>query len=192
MNSIQNIVDKIIKEANDFADEKIALANSERDEILSSARNEAESILKGAKEQSEQNAKIQEERAQASGDSLVSNAILRTKVEILDKVFSEASEYLKNMSDEDFTRLMTSMLKEASPSSFSKIVINSKRKGCANALKEAFCKIYDFGCEIDFDDNVFGMLVIYGDITADCTYDAMLKEQRPRLEAKIAKLLFEE
>ena len=94
MNSIQNIVDKIIKEAEDYSKEKTALANAEKDEMLSKAKSEADSIVKLAEEEAKRGEKAQRERAEASFASIVGNAILKTKVEILDSVFETAAKSL--------------------------------------------------------------------------------------------------
>jgi vacuolar-type H+-ATPase subunit E/Vma4 len=185
----------------------IAEANNEADKIVTEAKKEAEILYNKFGQENKKKfdeAVVHSETAAARETvRLIGIArhegrlsVLREKNNVIDIVFSKASEYYDNLSDNEKKELFEKWLMTLSPEISGTIRLNPKD---ADLLKNGFLEKINSGRDekskilsIVPDKNISGGFIIDGEnFSADFIFEKKLKELRESLAGELAKELFE-
>jgi V/A-type H+-transporting ATPase subunit E len=99
MGALENITERIKKDASSKANKTIANAKKEADEILKRANEELEKEKKALEIETEKIIKIQKNRAVSEAKLEARKMNLAAKEEVITKAFELANERLKNLGD---------------------------------------------------------------------------------------------
>lgn len=198
MNGIDNITDKILKDAQTEADAVIAAAEKEAQAIIDSAKaqakEESEAIIKASNDKETVIIEHISDTAELEGKKL----ILRAKQEMLDEIFKEAFSRLKNLKDQEYILFLSKMAAQASLSGTEEIILSDKDKSKVGAqvLKGANELLSQKGKKAALvlssaARNIDGGLILKaGDIETNCSLDVLYNIIRSDMAAETAVKLF--
>ena len=188
------------------------------EKILADAKAEAEKIKKQAgKKQAEEQAKFDEQLKEhkqqtkilaeklakdkklhllAAARMNIAKEQLAEKNKILDEVFNQARQNLKNLPDEKYRRLITNLMLEAVETGDEEVIIDKEEKRIDDALIEQVNR--KLGPErkgnLKFSDEKMpvgaGFILRKEKVKTNVSIDVLLSRAREELEIKLAKNLF--
>jgi V/A-type H+-transporting ATPase subunit E len=189
------------------------------EKILADAKAEAEKIKKQAAEKQQQEhlklgeqlreyKKQTETLAQKAGKERklhllatarmdIAKRFLSDRRRILDEVFARAQTKLKDLSDEDYSQLMTKLMLEAVETGDEEVIIgNDETRINQNFIKEINRKLgpgYKGNLRLsDEKQNLTGGFILRrGRIKNNVSIEVLLAQARRKLEIELAKQLFE-
>ncbi len=199
MNDIKNITDKILADAQLFADEVRKNAQQHAEEIVSSYRAQADNAFRGAVEKAQRDADEAVSRAKSALQLKERNLILGAKCEILDEVFDKAAARIVNMPSDEYINLLIEWFKTAADDRDTVILLNERD------LKAVGQRFFDEASRIfseKFESRTLelspvsvkidgGFILKSGDIEINATVKAVLASLRKSRENDIFKLLFD-
>lgn len=168
------IKDEVAKKIKELEEEYKAKAKEEEEKVLDEAKRDEERILDEAKFEARLSAK---------------NTLLAKKQELIDKVFEVALDKLATLSEDKYSKLLVSLLKQSSEleGRVEVVPVKGKEKITEEAIKGVK---RDFVLSTQTTDKKGGFILRSEDIEIDNTFEALFKERREELETKIAQLLF--
>lgn len=198
MNDIKNITDKILSDAQLWADEALKNANEQAEEILNSYTQKADKMKEETLLKAQQDAEDAVAHAQGAQKLRERNAVLAAKCEILDEAFSAAANSLSQLSADDYTQLLIKLFKAAHVTQSCIICMNQKDLDTvANGfLKEAkkLLSQENPALTLELSDKPVkisgGFILKNGDIELNCSLESFLSMCREKHENNIFKLLF--
>ncbi len=195
-------IDKITKRIQDDAQQEIAAtlaaANTEADSIRAryeaQATREQEEALRRGKEQAAERLRNLEGAAQLESRK----RILAAKQRMLDLAFMRAEKTLAEMSGEPYLAFLSGLAANAAMSGKEQIILSAADAAAygdavckaANALLTERGKPASLTLSEEQRETGGGLIVKEGDIETNCTFDTILRLQRPTLSSEVAKTLF--
>jgi len=187
------------------------------EKILTDARAEADTILQNARqaEQAER-AKLQEnltcytkqtevlaqKKTEETEAHLLSAArmqiakqLLAEKRQILDKVFEQAAGQMKQLPDNEYTKLISKLLTEAVQTGDEEVIVDTNEKRIdQNFIQQMNAKLEpnikgNLRLSEERQDIGAGFILRRGKIKANASLDVLLNQARKDLEARLAGLL---
>ena len=209
MTGLSKITDKILAEARADAAEKLSQAEARADEIAADARARAEKLRARIDEAAKREASEIVSRAKSSEAMILRNTLLAEKSAMIDEAFVRAHEEILSLPNEEYSALLCSLatsvltrLSEDESESLAlygeeisdapyEILLNSRdtvRSGAAlKAALPAYATLLEETAAIDG-----GLIVRHGRVEVNCSFDALIEQIRPSLEARINRTLFPE
>lgn len=179
MSNLDNITNKILEDARAQAQRLIADAERQGlrriEEQTSNARQEAEEMIEKAKEESA----LIKDRIQTGAEREARDLVLSAKQEVIEKVFARAKKRLAEMSDEDYRKAITRVLR------------THKVEGMVLQLPKG--RSYEAeGVTVETDPTLeSGFRLVTGGIRANYDYAALVDYLRESLEAEVLGIVTE-
>jgi V/A-type H+-transporting ATPase subunit E len=194
----EKIVEKILQDARDKAQEITSGAQAEAGKIVAEANKAAEgkktvSLAAGDKE-----AALTKQRIVASAHMEAKKLLLQTKQDLLSAAFDSALEKIKNMDNTQFERLMTNLMIHLVETGDEVAIISEADK---KRLSPEFLYYVNrtiakeqVPCNVTMSDEVrdipSGFILKRGDVEINATFEALLRQKKDALSAEVVKILF--
>jgi len=193
----EQVVEKILADAKaeaekikKQADEKEAAEQAKLGEQLDEYKKQTQSLAKKA-------AKDKKLHLLAAGRMDIAKEFLGEKRKILDEVFAQARQQLRNLPDEEYREFMTKLMLEAVETGDEEIIIDNEEKRIdQNFIKHLNRELgpgYKGNLRLaDERQNLGGGFILKrGRIKNNVSFDVLLAQTRKELEIELAKELFE-
>lgn len=185
MSNLDNLVQRIIDEANEKAGLIIEEANKVKDEIIALKESEAMENKKKIIERAQREAELSKERIISSAELKVRNQKLQAKQKVLDKVFSLAKERLKSLDEEKYISFLKNVLRGLKLTGNEVLVVPENMKDKV--------KKYGIALKVSDDETVeSGFLIKDKGVILNYTFDSLVEHYREEMETEIAQVLFKE
>lgn len=180
------ILEKLSKEADDIRND----AKSKYDEELAKAAHEADLQVASLIEEANVEASRRIEMAQSSARQLQSKEILKVKNEAVENIISMAKSRITLMSDEDYEKILISLLKKYHENKKGEIILSDKDVG--RNLDKLKKEAEAMGLIVSKENALIsgGFILKYGNIEENCSIDAVFKEKREDVTDYINSNLF--
>lgn len=183
MSNLDNLTQKILDDAREKA-EKILAESAEKNEgIVSSKIKEATEISNKIIEKSAVEANMLKDRMISNAELRVRDEKLKAKQEIMNRIFLEAKNRLKNISEEDYIRFLTANINSIELKGTEEIIVPERMRA----------KISSMGTLPKVSDNESvesGFLIRDNNVVMNFSFDSLVDFLRDDLEGEIAKELF--
>ena len=196
MTGLKKIINKIETDNADKCDRIISSAEKQAQEIIdkavSDAQNQADDIIAKANEKCGKIAEIDLSRNQ----QIQKQAVLSTKVKLINDVIEKASRKLDSMDDSSYFAFLLKLIEKYSREGECEMLLNKKDfsrvpEGFVSKAKETALKN---GAVLTLSqenaDIKNGLILKYGLIEINCSFDALIDENREDIKEKINSLLF--
>jgi V/A-type H+-transporting ATPase subunit E len=192
----QPVIDKILNDAKKQAEEieqqaedKEAAEKAKLDEQLSDYKKQTDIIAQKAGED-------KKAHLLAAARMDIAKEYLAQKRTILDEVFREAQQQLKNLPDEDYRKLCSKLMLEAVETGDEEVIVdNNETRIDQNFIKQINRRLgpgYKGNLRLaDEKQNLRGGFVLRrGKIKNNVSFEVLLNQARKELEIELAKALF--
>lgn len=197
MTGLDKIINQILDEANNSANEKLEEAKAKAKEIMDKAEAEAKAIEEEISKKSEVEVANYKDRVESSADLKRRTAILEAKQEVIAQTMEKAYEKFCSKSDGEYFSTLKEMLKifalpqdgeiyfsggdlKKMPSGFEEEIgkIAKEKGGSLTVSKES--KEVEGG----------GFVLAYGGVEENCSFRALFDSRKDDLQDQIQKVLF--
>ncbi|HHV78798.1 MAG TPA: hypothetical protein GXX40_04205 [Firmicutes bacterium] len=198
--ALQDIIQRIAREASAEADGIVQQARARCDELRQSARSEAEKrkeqILKAAREQAEDVKK----RVLTMAELDNRKALLSAKQTMVDKAFEHAIQSLGNMDPHRYSKVMKKLLLSAVETGDEEVIVSAAdKKRLGDGFLEAVNKelvAKGLAGKLSFANETRnmsgGFILRRGNVELNATFDTRIKQLRDIIEADVAGILFQD
>lgn len=198
MANIDNLINKIIEDANKEADSIIAEGENQKEKIISSkideANREKESMISKAKRE----AATRKERVISNAQLKVRNDKLGAKQQVIDRAFEKAVSQLEKITGEELKAFVKDTIKGLNLEGNEEIIVNEKYSSLINnefieqinkSLEESGKKgnIKLSSEKRNIED---GFILAKGGIELNYTFKSLVENLRNEIEQEIIKVLF--
>jgi len=194
----EQVVEKILADAKaeaekikKQADEKEAAEQAKLTEQLDEYKKQTQSLAK-------KTAKDKKLHILAAARMDIAKELLGEKRKILDEVFAQARQQLRNLPDEEYRKFITKLMLEAVETGDEEIIVDNEEKRIdQNFIKQINRKLgpeYKGNLRLaDQRQNLGGGFILKrGKIKNNVSFDVLLAQARKELEIELAKELFED
>lgn len=184
MSNLENITNKILRDAQNEATSLLEEAKKEADQALNARRNEAEKVKHTILDRAKREADQTVDRMISSATLKVRDENLRAKHTVMDRVFEEAKEKLRTLSDEDYNQYVHNILPSLHPDASMLFIPQEGRTKVETGIK---------GLPISKDQTVkAGFALLSDKKMINFIFDDMVEYNRLDIEGEIADRLFQE
>jgi len=193
----EHVVEKILSDANaeaenmkKQADEKEAAEQAKLTEQLDEYKKQTQTLAKKA-------AKDKKLHLLAAGRMDIAKEFLGEKRKILDEVFAQARQQLRNLPDEKYCKFMTKLMLEAVETGDEEVIVDNEE----TRIDQKFIKQINRELGPGYKGNLRladekqnlggGFILKRGGIKNNVSFDVLLAQARKELEIELAKELFE-
>ncbi len=195
MAGLNKIIERIAQDSAAKCDSIIFDAQNEATKIkeaaTAAANNDKEALIEAANKEAKAIVDMAESGAELDGKKL----LLATRVEIIDKAIEAASEKLGNMPEEEYFAAIYALVKKYAQDAEGEMILSQKdlgrlpkdfnKKINADLAKGAKLKVAKEPANISD-----GFILVYGDIEINCTFDALIAEQRDEIKDELNSIIF--
>lgn len=197
MSGIEQIKDRILSDAQDYAKEHIRVAEEKAEKILEAACSEAEERRTAIMEEAEREAADAGKRMIALADMELKKERLKAKRGILEEAFKIALEKLCSMPSGQYCGLLVHMIVSAAEGERAEIVLSDRdRKRLGGILEDGISlaaqgmgKQVDIGLSEQTRDICGGFILKTGDIEMNYSFEALMRARREELEEMVCSTL---
>lgn len=200
MNGAEKIKERILTDAKRVHDKILDEAKVQAKSIIAEAEKEAFQKTTLITEKAKEEAVLIKQRYQAAESMEDRKNLLQVRQECIDEAFDLALKKLSNMPEDKYKLFIEGIILRIIKNEDGIIVFNErdkkrlgegfiseineklKAKGLSAALSMAKDSLNTSG----------GFILRYGDLEINCTLEIILNMQRPNMESKVAKILFDE
>ena len=196
MTGLDKIVDQIINEANNSANEILEKARSEAEEVKQQAAEEAQAQCETILHQSDAQIAGYRERMKSSADLKRRTAVLEAKQTIISQTIDKAYETFCAKSDDQYFNTIREMIGKFALADSGVIFFSAKDlarmpEGFAAEMNEIASKK---GGSLTLSSEPRhlegGFILDYGGIEENCSFEALFNSKRDELQDKVQKVLF--
>lgn len=192
MGGLQEIINEIGNQSRQEIDEIMNAANNECRKIRKEALLETERLIEDKKRQSEKDANLAMEKIKSAADMNKKQNILRVKQQMIAQILEKTKEKLSSLGDREYFEILSVILEKNAHSEKGYICFNSRD---LNRVPDDFVEnIRQKGINLEISKNPVdicdGMILDYGDIQENCTFEAIINANKDRLCDKINDCLF--
>ncbi|SUY47818.1 V-type ATPase, E subunit [Clostridium putrefaciens] len=198
MSNINNLVNKILDEANTRKDEILKLAQKEKEDIINAKVQEAKVLEKSIVEKAKLESTTRKSRIISNAELQVRNEKLEAKQTMISKVLDEALKQLGDMDSTQYVNYIKNKIISLDINGDENLIINSKdKKLFSNEVIEGINKsliakgkkgnIKIISEQRDFEG---GFILEKNGIEINNTFEALISSMKDELEYEIAKVLF--
>jgi V/A-type H+-transporting ATPase subunit E len=131
--ALKDIVEKIIKDAEEEGREKVKEAEKKAAEILREAEKKSEELKKKIVEKAEKEAAEEKKRIIALARLEVRNKLLEKKKDLIEEVFQEASKRISSVSKDKYRNFLKKVILEAAESGEEEVILNERDRELVDA-----------------------------------------------------------
>jgi V/A-type H+-transporting ATPase subunit E len=193
---VEEVVEKILADAKaeaekikTQADEKQTSEQAKLDEQLNEYKKQTEALAQKA-------AKDEMLHRLAQARMTIAKELLTKKGAVLDEVFDKACEQLQNLPDDDYRRLMTTLMLEAVETGDEAVIVDKNEKRIDQELIEQvnhkLGNEYKANLKLSEERQELGagFILRRGNIKSNVSIQVLLAQARKELEIELAKELF--
>lgn len=192
--SKENLIKTIKENAEKEAEKIVSLAETECETKKQSAMSDA--LAKREKILSEAKAfiPIQESRIMANAELEVRKIKLKAKQDALDECFAEAVAKIKNMEDDEYISLITSMIKQQGQNGDEVVISKNDVKRLNNNVILKIAKELGLDLKLSREVGEFeaGIILRQNGCDKNMTVEMEFSEIRDKFEAKLSRKLFKD
>lgn len=181
MATLESIKTKLINDAQEKAELIKSEAKSKANSIIEKMTKEANSKSEAIMNKAKADGGLLTERLISSGKLKARNEILKAKGEVMDKVFNNAMEELRNI---DENTLLSFIEKRISGRDLKGAAIHISSK-----LAEKVMNMTE--ADVISDDEINGFKITKNGITENYSFERMVNQGKDDLQAEIAEILFQ-
>lgn len=181
MAGLENILNKIIEDANKKADEIIKKAEEKRDSIIEKREDDAKFLADKIDAISKKEREDILKRAKSGAELKSRDDILAEKHKLIDKILEKAIIELENLSEEDFVKYVKNNVSGVEDKN-SILDVPSKYR---DAIKNA-----NLGFKVSDTDVERGFVLHNGNLVYNGDFKSIVKSEREDLEKFLAEKLF--
>lgn len=219
MHNLDKILDKILSDAREEAEKILDAAQRECEAIEKESCARAQSVIEAAHARAKREETAAVQRANSTADMKKREILLAAKVGMMSKAFTEAEKYLYELSQEDYCVFLAHLLADAAVEQIQTAQRMQELYGEEDASCEEFilvlsekdrelgplvikaAKTFMKRISAAYDKTNFtlaeesapirgGLILRYGDISSNCSVEAVINGLREQMEAKVAGILF--
>lgn len=198
MSDINVLINKIIKDAEEERDAILKVAAEEEALIVSKSIAKAEKEKEAKLEKAKKEAALKKERIISSAAIEVRNKKLAAKQQVIEKVFNQALEKMKDLPKDKYVSFVKNSLIALKLNGDEKIrvskkdadVINQKLLDEVNKIISTKEKKANLKLSSEYGDFAGGFIVEKGKVDLNYTFEALLDSAKDRLENEVANILF--
>lgn len=192
--ALQNIINKILEDANTKVKSLLDDANAKAEDILKKAKEESIALSKKILDEANAKSKLDMERAYISKNLEIKKEILKKKRELIDNAFDEAFEAVLKLDNQMYRDMIEKML-FANVTNNEEVEIqfykNDEQRLWEELIDELNKKMglnMELAPVIEKDDR--GFIARKGKIILNFTFSEGLKALRDKVEFEVSKILF--
>jgi V/A-type H+-transporting ATPase subunit E len=192
MGAIENITERIKKDASSKANNIISEAKAEADFILNQAKTELDKEKSMMETETEKAIKIQRNRAISEAKLEARKIKLATKEEVITNAFELATERLKNLPPAETERYLSQAIAEATSELGNDVTVLCNEKDAQMVSKVASKISSSIGVSSIGVDYLGGCVIRAksGIAQIDATFEGVLERRRSDLRRDVAHILF--
>lgn len=183
MSKIENITEKIEIDAKNESEQIISDANKKAQDIIASAENEAKKEADFIVGEASKDAKIMVEKALSSAELKARDTVLKAKEEVVERVFSMATEKLENLPSDEYIKYLKNEISK----------INLKDDATLYVPKRYYDDVVKADLNIkvsDSDDVKSGFSILNGRVMYNNEFSSLLDAKKGDLELIVVEKLF--
>lgn len=195
MNADQ-VVEKILADAQTEADKIVSESNKELEKIKASAEDKMQKFQQETEQMAKDAAEDKSQRMMAAARMDAAKQMLATKREMINDVFDKASQAIVNLDDQAYLELIEKLMTKSVETGDEQIILaEGETKITSDFVKElnrklgsgykGNLKIADEKCK-----GQAGFMLKRGNVSTNVTLDVLLQQARTELETKISSELF--
>ncbi len=194
MGALENIKDRIKKDAQEKGKRYLNDANKEAKELLSRARKELEKEKNAIEFEAEKAIKIQRSRAVSEAKLEARKAVLRAKEDVITQAFDAANQRLRNLGPNENERFLREAIKSGVNLLGNDVVVlcNSKDSAIVSRIASELSP----GISVSSEGiGYLGGVVVRakdGSAQIDISFEGVLERLRNDLRKEVAEILFKE
>lgn len=190
MTGLEKIVEQIKEEAQAASEENLAQTKKEGEELLAEAKQKREEARAIAVKQIDADAKQRLLRGQSAAALQKRKLLLEAKQQIIKEILADALDTMLHLNQEEYFGFLLRMvrryaLKEPGTIYLSRLDLERMPESFRRELEEKNIMISEEPATL-----TGGFLLSYGDIEENCSFDALLAENRDALQDQLVKVLF--
>lgn len=182
MSSLDNIIEEILNDAKAQAKEIIDKANIEAKEVLEKAKKESEKESQKIMDKALAEGTQLKERIISNSNLVARDKLLVAKQGVIDKIFEDAKEKLKNIDHEIYLKYVENKLKSLEIKENSEILLTEKEKNIANGKL--------FGINVSSKTVSSGFSLKNGKILFNNEFSSIIDILKEDLEQEVVNMLF--
>jgi len=198
--SLEKILERIEREAQNEVDRIKSRASATADEILKKAEAETAALKAQTLEDAKSNAEQRKERIISTANLDLRKANLAEKQNAIDAAFREAVENLVNIDDAKYQEILKNMILASVETGQEEIILSKRDKANMGEklLEEINQQLIARGKEgnltlsQDTYDILGGFVLRRGKIELNSSFETLFKSSREELESDVSKILFPE
>lgn len=197
MTGLDKMIDQILDEANNSANNKLEEAKLQVSQITEEAKKEAETVCAGVSQRSKTDIGNYKERMKSAADLRRRTSILHAKQELISQVIDKAYHTFCEKSESDYFRTIEEMLaKVALPQTGEIYFSAADLKRLPSGYEEKLKKIaVEKGGTLSLskesrETKGGGFILAYGGIEENCSFRALFDAKRDELQDQVQKILF--
>lgn len=196
--SLEKILERIERDAQDEADKIKGRAAAAADEIIKNVQAESEALKAQALENARNEAEQRKERILSTARLDFRKALLAEKQNAIDAAFQEAVEALVNMEDAEYRKVMKNMILPNVQTGEEEIILSERDKARLGEdfVEEINRQLTESGkkgnltISQDTYNMIGGFVLRRGKIELNSSFESLFKSSRGELETEVSKILF--
>ena len=194
--SLADLKSKIISDAQKEAEEIQKKAEKEAQKILDDARKCYQELRRQVEKEAQRLANERYQNIVTLARVQGRNKVLAVKRAIVDEVFQKVEEKLRNLTREEFRRLLIKLLLKYAPKEDTRVIVGKKNANMVDKtlietinmrLKSSGRFILDTSSDRNFD---YGVYLVTKWVEIDLTFKGILRSIREDMEMEVIKILF--
>lgn len=198
MANLDNLISKILEDANSKAKEIIDEAKKREEKTIESFTSKAEKEKELIINKSHIESKIRKERVISNTNLEIRNKKLRVKQELIENVFDRAENTLQEISQDEYNKFVRNFILSMDIDGDEEIVISRNYKNVINEnlISSINGELINKGKKGELKlssenrDIKGGFILCKSGIEINCTFEALVPSLRDELEDKILDILF--
>lgn len=188
MSGLDNIISRLESDCDEQCRRILADGEAQANALLKNAEKESRAECEKIVEDARRQAELTEKKAVSASALAARRKVLEAKLEILDETLESAVHKLRKLDTPSYFAVLSSLVKKYSQKGEGVLFLSES--DLARMPEDFPAKLEHVsvsGTPADIPD---GFILKYGDIEANCTFDAMLNASRDDLKATAGAILF--
>lgn len=189
MSNLNNLISKIKEEGNAQVKAIKAEGDAKRDAIIVKYTKEGEEVKTSLVEKAKREGSTRKERILSNAALKVRNEKLKVKGELIDEVFTEVINSLKDLNGENYKNFIVSSLKDVKLEGGEEIIFSEAITDSDSLLQEVNSAL-NTSFKLSDEKVSSGFIVRNNGIDMNFSFENIVSFQRDALEGEIVSLLF--
>lgn len=196
MTGLDKIINQIDSEARAEADSIVQTAKGQAEDIIAEAKAKAEEQCAAIVDKAREDAKLIDHIAASGAELSARNNRLAARQRAIADVLSDAESRLCRLPDEQYFAVLIQLARRYCQRGKGEIVLSEKDKkrmpdGFMKKLNEKIAgKFASLTLASDSADSGGGFILRYGGVEENCSFKALIEQQREQLSDKLSGMLF--